>query len=94
MLELLGQMKPFRDGGQMVFPFQFLIAISTIGHHRQIQTTVLLLEHMMCIGGGGGGQYIGNLGLHISNLSGWRIALIGIRDLEDSRWILDPRRAF
>ena len=53
MLELLGQMKPFRDGGQMVFPFQFLIAISTIGHHRQIQTTVLLLEHIMYIDGAG-----------------------------------------
>ena len=53
MLELLGQMKPFKNGRQMVFSFQFLIAISTIGHHRQIQTTVLLLEHIMYIDGAG-----------------------------------------
>ena len=44
MLELLGQMKPFKGGGQMVSPFQFLIAIPTIGHNRQRQTTMLLLE--------------------------------------------------
>ena len=59
MLELLGQMKPFKNGRQMVFPFQFLITISTIGHHRQIQTTVLLSEHIMYIGGGGGGEGCG-----------------------------------
>ena len=74
MLELLGQMKPFKGGGQMVSPFQFLITISTIGHHRQRQTTVLLLKNFtfepryILVEEGEEGQYIRNLGLHIFNL--------------------------
>ena len=73
MLELLGQMKPFKCGGQMVSPFQFLITIPTIGHNRQRQTALLLLEDITRAlvyiwGGFWQRQYIRNLGLHIFNL--------------------------